>query len=65
MTDKRKEKTDGRRVDPQLKKIPVGYKLPRWMVLDMRARGRPAAVMLEEAYCKVFDVEPPEVVKND
>ena len=35
--------------DPRLVKIPVGYKLPRWLVEWMRGQDRSMAVIIEDA----------------
>ena len=36
-------------IDPQLVKIPVGYKLPRWLVEWIRKQDTPAAQLIENA----------------
>lgn len=46
--------------DPVLKKVPVGYKLPAWLVDWLRAQKRPAAQLIEEALCEQHDLKPPE-----
>lgn len=46
-------------IDPQLVKIPVGYKLPRWLVEWIRSQDNPASRMIEDALCRQHDIEPP------
>ncbi|MDD5001529.1 MAG: hypothetical protein PHO55_11170 [Thiomonas arsenitoxydans] len=46
--------------DPVLKKVPVGYKLPAWLVDWLRGQDRPAAQLIEEALRKQHDLNPPE-----
>ncbi|MFZ2524436.1 MAG: hypothetical protein WAW87_03885 [Candidatus Ferrigenium altingense] len=46
---------------PELKKIPVGVKLPCWMVEWMRAQPESQAVLIEEALKKRHKLKPPEV----
>jgi len=45
---------------PELKKIPVGMKLPRWLVEWMREQPNSQSVLIEDAICKVhkFQTEP-------
>ena len=45
---------------PELKKIPVGYKLPRWIVDWLRAQDEPAAQLIEEALKARHKLKPPE-----
>jgi hypothetical protein len=40
-------------------KVPVGYKLPRWLVDWLRAQDVPAAQLIEEALCKRYKLKPP------
>lgn len=46
-------------IDPRLKKIPVGYKLPRWLVEWIREQPESAAVLIEEALKACYGIEPP------
>lgn len=46
---------------PELKKIPVGMKLPRWLVEWMRSQPKSQAVLIEEALKKRHKLKPPEV----
>lgn len=46
--------------DPDLVKVPVGYKLPRWLVEWMREQDTPAAQLIEEALTKRHKLKPPE-----
>jgi len=45
---------------PELKKIPVGVKLPRWLVEWMRDQPESQAVLIEEALKKLHKLKPPE-----
>lgn len=36
-------------IDPQMLKVPVGYKLPQWLVDWIRKQDKPAAQLIEEA----------------
>jgi len=47
-------------IDPQLVKVPVGYKLPRWLVEWMRARPESQAMLIEESLKKRHKLKPPE-----
>ena len=42
-----------------LHKIPVSYKLPRWLVEWLREQAEPAAVLIEEALVKRHKLTPP------
>jgi|ERR1022692_191505 hypothetical protein len=44
---------------PELKKIPVGVKLPRWLVEWMREQPESQAVLIEEALKKRHKLKPP------
>lgn len=46
-------------INPQLVKIPVGYKLPQWLVEWIRKQDKPAAQMIESALCQVHRLRPP------
>lgn len=46
--------------DPQLVKIPVSYKLPRWLVEWMREQDTPAAQIIEEAVTKKHKLTQPK-----
>lgn len=48
-------------IDPQMVKVPVGYKLPRWLVDWIRQQDEPAAQMIEEALRKVHHLRPPSI----
>jgi hypothetical protein len=52
----------GRKPSPQelKKKIPVGVKLPRWLVEWMRAQPESQAVLIEDALKKRHKLKPPE-----
>ncbi len=45
--------------DPRLVKIPVGYKLPRWLVEWLRSQDTPAARLIEDALCKRHKLKQP------
>ena len=52
----------GRKPAPApLVKIPVCYKLPRWLVEWIREREEPAAQLIEDALCKRHKLKPPKV----
>ena len=48
---------------PELKKIQVGLKLPRWLVEWMRARPESQARLIEDALQSVHGLKPPDVKK--
>ena len=48
-------------LDPQIVKVPVGYKLPRWLVEWIRQQDESAAVLIEDALCKRYKLKPPKV----
>lgn len=48
-------------LDPRMVKVPVGYKLPRWLVDWMRDQPESQAVLIEEALKKRHKLKPPEV----
>lgn len=45
---------------PELKKIPVGIKLPRWLIEWMREQPESQAVLIEDALKRRHKLEPPE-----
>lgn len=45
---------------PELKKIPVGVKLPRWLVEWMRGQPESQAVLIEDALKRRHKLKPPE-----
>jgi hypothetical protein len=47
-------------INPRMVKIPVGYKLPRWLVDWIRAQNDPAAQMIEEAMIEKYQLTPPK-----
>ena len=53
--------------DPQLVKIPVGYKLPFWLVQWIRKQDASAAILIEEALKQRHNLIPPMAkrVKNE
>jgi hypothetical protein len=46
-------------IDKRMVKVPVGYKLPRWLVAWIREQDEPAAVLIEDALCKIYKLKPP------
>lgn len=46
-------------IDPRMVKVPVGYKLPRWLVEWLRDQDEAAAVLIEDALCKKHKLKPP------
>lgn len=49
-------------IDPQLLKVPVGYKLPQWLVDWLREQDTPAAQLIEGALRMRHKLKPPEGV---
>lgn len=47
------------RKPPALVKMPVGLKLPRWLLDWMRQQDQSMAVLIEEALCKRHKLKPP------
>ena len=45
--------------DRQMVKIPVGYKLPRWLVEWIREQDEVAAVLIEDALKRRHNLKPP------
>ncbi len=45
--------------DPQMVKVPVGYKLPRWLVEGLRGQDVPAAQLIEDAVRRRDKRRPP------
>lgn len=48
-------------IDPQLLKVPVGYKLPQWLVDWIREQDAPAAQLIEDALRWRHKIKPPDV----
>lgn len=46
-------------IDPRMVKVPVGYKLPRWLVEWLRDQDEPAAHLIEDALCRRHKLKPP------
>jgi len=46
-------------IDPQRLKIPVGYRLPRWLVEKLREADQPAAIQIEAALRLMKGWKPP------
>lgn len=46
-------------IDPQMVKVPVGYKLPRWLVDWLREQDVPAAQLIEDALRRRHKLKPP------
>ena len=49
---------------PLLKKIPVGMKLPQWLVDWSGSQEKSRAELIEEALVEKYGLEPPEVDGN-
>lgn len=47
------------RADANLVKIPVSYKLPRWLIQWIRAQDKAASILIEEALKKAHKLEAP------
>ena len=47
------------RSDPRLVKVPVGYKLPSWLVEWIRDQDKSAAILIEEALIDKHQLNPP------
>ena len=45
---------------PPLVKIPIGLKLPRWLIKWMKSQDRSMAVLIEEALTEMHGIEPPK-----
>lgn len=43
-----------KKMDPKLRKQPVSYKLPGWLLTWLRAQDRPSAQLIEEALTKQY-----------
>lgn len=59
MSGGRREGAGRPSIDPRLFKIPVGYKLPRWMVDWLRSQEVPAAYLIEDALRYRHNLIPP------
>lgn len=46
---------------PALVKVPVGLKLPRWLLDWMRKQDKSMAVLVEDALREKHGIEPPNV----
>ena len=49
---------------PILVKIPVGLKLPRWLIAWMKTQDQSMAVLIEEALTEKHGIEPPKPKKK-
>jgi hypothetical protein len=47
-------------IDPRLRKIPVAYKLPQWLVDWLRAQDEPQSVLIEDALCRRHKLKAPK-----
>lgn len=50
---------------PELVKIPVGYKLPRWMVEWMRGQAEPQSVLIEKALVNYYCLGAPKILEQE
>lgn len=46
-------------IDPKMVKVPVGYKLPRWLVEWLRDQDKPAAQLIEDALKRQHKLKAP------
>lgn len=46
-------------IDPKMVKVPVGYKIPRWLVDWLRSQDVPAAQLIEDALRRRHKLKPP------
>lgn len=46
-------------LQPGRRKVPVGYRLPAWLVAWLRAQDRPATALIEEALIARHGLVPP------
>lgn len=60
MTGGRREGAGRPPGDPVLVKVPVCYKLPRWLVAWLRAQDTPAARIIEDALRRIHKLKPPD-----
>lgn len=47
-------------IDPRMVKVPVGYKLSRWLVEWLREQDEPAAQLIEAALRWRHKLKPPD-----
>lgn len=47
-------------IDPRVVKIPVGYKLPRWLVEWLRKQRVSAAKLIEDALIEKHNLKKPD-----
>jgi hypothetical protein len=45
---------------PQLVKVPIGLKLPRWLIAWFKTQDRSAAKLIEEALREMHGIAPPD-----
>lgn len=48
------------RATAALLKVPVGLKLPRWLIDWMDTQPESRAVLIEEALCSTHEIKPPK-----
>ncbi len=51
-------------VNPQLKKVPIGIKLPQWLVDWSGSQDKSRAELIEEALIEKHGLAPPSVEKE-
>ena len=51
-------------VSGELRKVPVGYKLPRWLVEWIREQELPASLLIERALVQVYKLKCPKGGKD-
>lgn len=48
------------KIDPRMVKVPVGYKLPRWLVEWMRSQDKAQSLLIEDALITRHKLKPPK-----
>lgn len=51
-------------IDPRILKVPVGYKLPHWLVEWMREQEKPASQLIEAALIEKHGLKSPVLIKK-
>lgn len=60
----KREGAGAKTIPPYMKKVPVGLKLPRWLIEFMRIQNDSRAVQIEKAVCDYYGIKPPSVEKD-
>lgn len=48
-------------LDPRMVKVPVGYRLPAWLVDWMREQDQAQSELIETALCNAYRLKPPKI----